>query len=450
MNYRDIVTDRGLPSNTEAERVLLGALMLGADAGLVADCLTHHDFSLRQNQLIFAAIVAMHKRGVRCDRITLTDEIMRANVLDAVGGLAYIVSLDAMLPEISNLDAYVNIIRDKAVIRRAVLSLHQALDKLLAEGVPTGEALDWIERKVQDLAALADPDTSLTVAERIDEAGGPGGILYTGGQSGASVPTPWRALNEILEGGGLPAGQMITLGARPSLGKTSIACQIAHHAAAKGHDTIFFTLEMTPEQLMRRMIFTAARVDSNEFSRNACPPSEISRCHEAALELQKARLAISNRGTIPGIRSVARKYASKRPLSLIVIDYLGLLQSIGAGQYRKKYEEVSELSRSIKLLAEELRVPVLVLAQLNREVDKEKRSPRASDLRDSGTIEQDSDIILMPHSVGPDQYANVLEVDLIIVKQRNGATGKIPMIFERRYTRYAMRSEELEEPRRLF
>jgi replicative DNA helicase len=293
---------------------------------------------------------------------------------------------------------------------------------------------------IAELATEVHPATFRTAMEVVNRAGGITTILTPDRRSG--VETPWLALNRLLIGRGFMPGQMIVIGARPSMGKTALACQIADRAATNGTGVAFFTLEMSDQAILLRMAAARAEVDSLKVTQCLASHSEILRLSEAFSDLtgeQDCRLWIDDTTgcTVPAMRSSLRRLSARHSIGLVVIDYLQLLETSG-GSERRRYEQVSEISRGIKRMAREFKVPVVVLAQLNRESEKEARRPRPSDLRDSGSIEQDADIILMPtRQGGNDDHSDVLPIDLIIAKQRNGpADIAVPLRFQRRFAKF--------------
>lgn len=429
--------DRLLPSNLEAERIILANMMLGADPLAIADTLEASDFSLEANRQLFRACVGLARQGESCDRVMLANELERNNQLQSIGGLSYLASLDRGMPELPCLDSYIGAVRDHAIRRRALLALETLVEPIYAGGPDAREAIERAERIYADLLTVDAAEQ--VVFGDLEIQASLQSICYPERATHCAVQTPWPQFNDILEGGGFQPGQMVTIGARPSLGKTSLAIQVTAHAATQGLAVMFCTLEMSTPQLVRRMLYTRARIDSMRHSRGLSTASEVARLMTISTDSAWGNIGfVSSCRTLPAIRSAARHFRVKRPLSMLVIDYLQLITITGSA--RKRYEEVSEISRNIKLLAEELSVPVMVLAQLNREMEKDNRGPRSSDLRDSGSIEQDSDVIVMPHRLpNQDDGASSWDVDLIVTKQRNGITGKVPMRFVRQFTSYCPR-----------
>lgn len=440
------VLEIGLPADTESERLVLGSIAVGSDFGLVASALSETDFSLEKHRRIFARMRDLYDRGEPIDRVTLARELMDRGQLESVDGMTYLVSLDEGMPQIANIDAYVNIIREKSVQRRAIFTCQRAIDELVGHGAPTGEILARCERMISDLAGDTVPSGLLSVMETIAAHGGPNGFIEPSARR-KGIETPWGRLNQSLEGGGLLPGQMVVIGGRPGTGKTAIACNIALRAALDGHGTALFSLEMSDDAIIRRIAGAHARVDQMRYSQGRGSAEDRALLESAYGELldpEICKLWIASRCyTVPSIRAALVKFVARNPISLVVIDYLQLIETSGGGE-KRRVEQMSEISRQIKRLAEEFRVPVVALSQLNREMEREQRMPRASDLRESGSLEQDADLILMPYVLPErDQPGGAIGdtplVDLLIVKQRNGAVGRIPLVFRKRFTLYEER-----------
>jgi replicative DNA helicase len=252
------------------------------------------------------------------------------------------------------------------------------------------------------------------------------------------IETPWRGLNRMLLCGGFMPGQMVVIGARPSMGKTALACQIADYTASAGTGVAFFTLEMPDQAILLRMAAARANVDSLKVTQRKASPLEIHALTSAFKDLnENRRLWIDDTTgcTVPAMRAALRRLTARHSVRLVLVDYLQLVETTGAVS-KNRYEQVSEISRGMKRLAREFSLPLVVLAQLNRESEKESRKPRLSDLRDSGSIEQDADVILLPALQGQNEQTDPLAIELIIAKQRNGPRGIVPLKFLRRFAKF--------------
>lgn len=304
---------------------------------------------------------------------------------------------------------------------------------------PTPEILARAENAIATLTSDTDRLALRTPMQVVERAGGFESILKPDRLRG--IATPWPLLNRMLVGGGFTPGQMVVVGARPSIGKTALACQIADHVASDSVGVAFFTLEMPDQAILLRMAAARAQVDVLKLTQQRMNQREVSLLSEAFADLtdEKYHLWIDDSTccTIPAVRSALRRLGARNPIGLVVIDYLQLIDTIG-GRERRRYEQVTEISRGLKRLAREFNVPILVLAQLNRESEKDPNSrPHPSQLRDSGSIEQDADIILMPARVSRnDDHPDTVDVELIIAKQRNGPTGVVPLRFLKRFAKF--------------
>jgi replicative DNA helicase len=437
--YTDLLEEMGLPANLEAERFVLGSILLRDEVYVqVAPVLRADDFSLEKHRRIYASMKELSEHGKRIDRVTLAEELNRTEQLESVDGLSYLVSLDEGMPEIPNIDGYVNIVREKSTLRKAIFAYQRGITECLMAQNPTHEILERAERGIAELSTETRLSSFRTPMEVVNDAGGISELLYPSNRRG--VATPWEGLNKMLVGGGFKHGQMIVVGARPSMGKTALACQIADHAATCGAGVAFFTLEMSGEDILSRMAAARAEVDGLRVTQGWAREGEIQKlsCAYADLTEEAFPLRIDDTTgcTVPAMRAALRRLAAGLSLGLVVIDYLQLVETSG-GAERRRYEQVSEISRGVKRLAREFNVPVVVLAQLNRESEKDSRAPRPSDLRDSGSIEQDADVVLMPNRRdGQDEHADAAAVDLIIAKQRNGPRGSVQLQFQKRFAKF--------------
>jgi len=434
----DSLLIKGLPCATDAERFVLGSILLGHSIGGITATLRVDDFATERHRRIFGAMVGLEATGCPVDRVTVVTELQRRGQLESVDGMSYLVSLDDGLPQILNLDAYVNIIRDKSILRQAIRAHQAAIEECLAAIDPTPEILERAERTIAGLAVETRSLDFRNPTEVIKRAGGMN--AFQDAQTGRGVETPWPSLNLQLSGRGFTPGQMVVIGARPSMGKTALGCQIADHAAMNGIGVAFFTLEMADDAILLRMAAARAQVDSLKVTQGSASEEEIRALSQTFADLAKpnCRLWIDDTTgcTIPAMRAALRKLTAHHEIGMVVIDYLQLVETSG-GSERRRYEQVTEISRGMKRMAREFGVVMIVLAQLNREMEKGSREPRPSDLRDSGAIEQDADVILMPtRRDGQTNQADVVCTDLIIAKQRNGPLGRIPLNFLKRYAKF--------------
>ncbi len=454
MATSDIVLQKGLPANVDAERLILGAILTEETAFVqIAGSLEADDFSLEKHRRIFSRMMDLNDRGEKIDRVTLANELMRRGQLESVDGISYLVSLDDGLPRIYNLEGYVRIVKDKATLRRLVFASQSLIDRCMMDQEEPAEILASAEEVLLKLGddrernALANPE------EIIQEFEGGISAFLDPSKRIKGVSTGFVKLDEMT--GGLHPGELIILAARPSMGKTALALNIAQHVAASPQmrkTVAVFSLEMSKESLLTRMICAAARVDQQKFRAGFLDKQERRRLQKAAMDLTEAPLYIDDTAGISlmEIHAKLRRLKAERDIGLVVVDYLQLMSA--AGRFGNRNEEVSYLSRGLKMLAKELNVPMLVLSQLSRapETRPGEAIPQLSDLRESGSIEQDADLVAFIYRA--EYYKKDREdlrglADLIVGKQRNGPIGRIKLAFLHQFTKFENLAADLgEEP----
>ncbi|HTX34307.1 MAG TPA: replicative DNA helicase [Bryobacteraceae bacterium] len=445
-------TEKGLPTNIDAERFVLGSILLD-DALYVqaAGTLESDDFSLEKHRRVFKRMGELQERGERVDRVTLANELMKFNELEACGGLSYLVSLDDGLPQMSNIDAYIRIVKEKAVLRRIIFASQHMMNRcLMGEEEPD--------------SILADAEETLL---RLGEAGVKSGLVQAGqileGYEGGvnAFLDPSKRIKGISTGftkfdeytGGLHGGDLLIIAARPSMGKTALALNIAQHVVLKARKTVaVFSLEMSRESLLTRMVCAAARVDSQRFRAGYLTADERRKLTHSMNELASAPLFIDDTAGLHLMDMHAKlrrlKAEHREEIGLVIVDYLQLMS--GRGRFENRVQEVSALSRGMKLLAKEMNVPMMVLSQLNRAVETRQgdHRPQLSDLRESGSIEQDADVVAFIFR--EEVYHRDREdlrglAELIISKQRNGPVGTVNLVFLHSQTKFENRAEDTGE-----
>lgn len=436
----DLLLEKGVPVAVESEQIVLGAALKGHPFANIAVALQASDFGLEKHRRIFQAMAQLEAAGSPVNHATVGNELMRLDQLESVDGFSYLVSLDENLPTLATLDACIQIVHEKSIMRRAIYAHQAAIDELLLAADPTNEILERAERTIAELnTKMRSGDSFRAPAEVLERAGGLTALVNP--DRSASVATPWPNLNGVLVNGGFQPGQMIVIGARPLMGKTAMACQIADSAASAGIGAAFFSLEMADSAILLRMAAARAQVDSIKLTHRHATPVERHAINRAFGELTDPEncglwLDDTSASTVPSMRAALRRLTARHPIGLVVVDYLQLVETSG-GNRGTRNDQVTEISRGLKRLAREFKVPVVVLSQLSRESEKESRRPRLSDLRDSGSIEQDADVILLPAlQSGQDEQADVLAMDLIVAKQRNGPRCIVKLKFLRRFAKF--------------
>src|SRR5688500_1017600 len=436
--------ERTLPHNLDAEKSVLGAILIYNDAfNHAAELIDSRDFFRDAHRRIFDKMVALSERGDPIDFITLKEELTRGGDLDDVGGPAYIASLADGVPRSANVQYYARIVKEKATLRNLI---HSA-NKILAEAYEAEQEpdllLDEAERAIFAIAEdriregfvpLRDlVQSSFSTIEKLQQHKG----LVTG------VPTGFVDLDEITTG--FQPSDLILVAARPSMGKTSFVLNIAQHVGTSTQMTVgFFSLEMSKEQLFIGLLTSGARIDAHRFRTGFLSEKDYGRLSHALGTLAEARVFIDDTASIGVLemRAKARRLKAEHGLHLLVIDYLQLMQ--GRGRFESRQAEIASISRSLKGLAKELNVPIVALSQLSRASEtRADHRPQLSDLRESGALEQDADVVMFIYRAeqyrDADGNQNTEEAgtaEIIIGKQRNGPIGTVKLAFIKEHTRF--------------
>jgi len=440
------------PQSTQAEQALLGGLMLDASGwDRVADQVTGDDFYRNDHRLIFDAVRQLSERSQPCDAVTLSEYLeKRAELVDA-GGLGYLGSLVADTPSAANVAEYARIIRERALLRRLIQAGNEIAGSAYhTEGRAIHELVDEAERKVFEIAEQGKRRGSgfvhlrevlPTTIDQIDER-------HQNQEAVTGLSTGYTMFDEMTAG--LQKGDLIIVAGRPSMGKTSLALNIAENAAmnpAKPEPTAVFSMEMSTEQLALRMISSLGRVNQAHLRNGRFADEDWPRINGAIQMMSEAPMYIDDTPALTPteIRARARRLKRQHGLSLIVVDYLQLMQV--AGNTENRATEISEISRSLKALARELEVPIIALSQLNRSVEQRtEKKPIMSDLRESGAIEQDADLIIFIYreEIYDKQTPRKGIADINIAKQRNGPVGEFPLTFLGQFTKFENYVPEIE------
>jgi replicative DNA helicase len=447
----DIALERGLPVNLDAERFVLGAILMDDALYIqVAGTLVPEDFSLEKHRRIFLRMSELYNRGERIDRVTVANELMKQNQLESVDGVSYLVSLDEGMPALSNLDSYVGIVKDKAVLRRIIFTSQKLIDRCIIGEEEPDQILASAEESLLKLGESRAQDALVNPQRILQEFEGGINAFLDPSKRIKGLSTGFLKLDEMT--GGLHPGELVILAARPSMGKTALALNVAQHVAMhpEKQTVAVFSLEMSRESLLTRMICAGARVDQQKFRAGYLNQDERRRLAKTASELVQAPLYIDDTsGThMMDIHAKLRRLKAEHGLSLVVIDYLQLMS--GRGRYENRNQEISTISRGLKLLAKDLKVPMLVLSQLNRapETRPGDHRPQLSDLRESGSIEQDADLVafIFREEVYKQEDERLKGLaELLVAKQRNGPTGKVNLVFLKEFTKFENRTNDLGE-----
>ncbi len=443
----DPVLEKGLPSNLDAERSVLGAVLLDNSAyNYAAELLIADDFSSDGHRRIFARMVTLGESGRPIDPVTLTEELLRTNELETAGGVAYLSALTEGLPRASNVAHYARIVKDKAVLRRLVHTSNSILHEAMEGSEDAADILGRAESAMLSVGEDRERDGLTTLGEVFKKTYRSLDDLLDRGSRITGLTTGFRRFDDLTCG--LQSNDLILVAARPSMGKTAWALSVALHVAVKlfpPRTVGIFSLEMSKEALLIRLLCAEARVDSHKFRSGFLNKEEMQRLAQAMGRLAQAPIYIDDTPglRLQGMHAKARRLKKEHGLALVVLDYIQLMN---APRAENRNQEISALSRGLKALAKDLEVPLLALSQLSRAPEHrgQEHHPQLADLRDSGSLEQDADLVAflyrkdyylrMAGQEVPDDVAG--RAELIIAKQRNGPTDRVPLAFLDRFARF--------------
>ncbi|HJX09515.1 MAG TPA: replicative DNA helicase [Candidatus Binatia bacterium] len=429
------------PQNLEAESSVLGGILLENEAvNQVLELLRPEDFYRESHRKVFRAIVELSDRSEPVDLITLSDFLKNRGELEAVGGTAYLASLADFVPTAANISHYARIVREKSILRSLISTATEIATRGYEEQGNVEEFLDSAEKVIFDISEKKIKASFVAVGDMIKDTLKTVEKLYERKEMVTGVPTGYDDLDKLTAG--LQPAELIIVAGRPGMGKTAFALNIAANAAFTGAGVAVFSLEMAKEQLVLRMLCSEARVDSSKVRSGYLGERDFPQLAKAAGRLHEAPIYIDDTPAISvlELRAKARRLVRDRSkkIGLIIVDYLQLMRGMGTASNRE--QEISEISRSLKALAKELSVPVIALSQLNRRVeDRSDRRPMMADLRESGAIEQDSDVIIFIYR---DEVYNKSDeskkglAEIIVAKQRNGPIDTVTLTFLNEYTRF--------------
>jgi len=437
----DLALEKGLPHNLEAERCVLGAIIL--DNSLVnqaIEILHREDFYLAGHRLIFEQMLSLTERSKAIDFITLTEELRNQGQLETIGGAAFVSSLIDGVPKLANLEFYARIVEEKATLRNLIRRSNEIINTCYEQQEDVDSILDSAEKAIFDLAEskiragfLSITDIAKTSLKKIETAASRREMV-------TGVATGYTRLDELTSG--LQHSDLIIVAARPSMGKTALSLNIATHAAVVAKKTVgVFSLEMSSDQLLLRILCSEARIDAHRLRTGFLNKDEWGKIARTLGQLTQAKIFIDDSVglSLLEMRAKARRLKAEHGLDLLVVDYLQLMSG-GKARFESRQQEISSISRGLKALAKELEIPLVALSQLSRapETRTGDHRPQLSDLRESGSIEQDADLVLFifREEVYRPSEENQGIAELIIGKQRNGPIGSFKLAFLREYTRF--------------
>ena len=446
-------TPRTPPHSLEAEKSVLGSMLISRDAAeLAAEMLSASDFYVPQHQDIFEAMTELVSRAQPVDSVTIVDALERAGKLASAGGLGYIAELSLFVPSAANVSYYINIVEDRSVLRQLIKAGGEIMNEASTSDSPVTDILDEAERRVFSISMKKNEETLVPVDKsamaaymRIGE------LMRTRGQI-SGVPTGFRELDELTSG--LQKGDLIIVAARPSVGKSTFAMNIAEYAATTaGKRVAVFSLEMSREQLTTRMLCSQAKVDMQKVNSGETTEEDLLVLSDALLTLSDSKMYIDDSGnlSVADIRSRCRRQKTRYGLDLVVVDYLGLLQL--TSKRGSLVADIAEATRALKILAKELEVPIMLLCQLSRGSESRKENgyrPILADLRDSGAIEQDADLVLLLYrkalamrnrkddsaSGAPNEEIEDNSAEVIVAKNRNGTLKTVNLAWQGMFARF--------------
>jgi replicative DNA helicase len=432
--------EKPLPNNLDAERSVLGAILLDNNAlNTAIETLRPDDFFLDQHRRVFTQMIALAEVQQAIDLITLTEELHRRGDLEAAGGAPYLASLADGMPKVSNVEHYARIVKEKAMLRNLIHTTHNIQQRAFEGEDGADMILDNAESSIFELAEDRVKAGLISVKEIVRDNFERLEKIFKEGKSITGIPTGYVELDKLTSG--FQPSELLILAARPSQGKTALALNLAENIAIRGGQPVaIFSLEMSKESLLQRLVASVAQIDAHKFRTGHLSRTDWSSMTEALGTISNAPLWVDDAGSISvlEIGAKARRLKRDKGLSLLIVDYLQLITA--RGRFGNRQEEVASISRGLKGLAKELQIPVLVLSQLTRAPERDERGPQLSDLRESGAIEQDADVVMFiyrPHffkaGASPEERE---ETELRIAKQRNGPTENVKFVFRSRLTRF--------------
>ncbi len=436
------------PQNIEAEQAVLGAVFLEPKSiEQSTKFVGSQDFYRQAHQRIYGSMVALFEAGKGVDLVTVSEELSAKQILEEVGGISYLAELASSVPTSANIEHYAAIVSEKATLRRLITTATEVVQDGYTRQDAVDELLDETEKKILEVARRKNvkafqniQDVLLGAYDNIEKLHNRKGHI-------TGVPTGYTALDRLTAG--FQKNDLIIVGARPSVGKTAFALNIAQNVAKQGFSVAIFSLEMGAEQLVMRMLSAEGNIDAQKLRTGDLDSNDWRSLSLAVASLSKTNIFIDDTPgvRISEIRSKCRRLSQEQGLDMIMIDYLQLIQGSGNGRENRQ-QEVSEISRSLKALARELEVPVIALSQLSRSVEsRQDKRPMMSDIRESGSIEQDADIVafLFREDYYDKETENKDIIEIIIAKQRNGPVGDVSLAFVKRHNKFVNIDTHYEE-----
>jgi replicative DNA helicase len=428
------------PQNLEAEKAVLGAMMISEEAiGIAIEYLDSFYFYETRHQKVFEAVKDLYASRKNIDLITLSDDLRNKALLDSIGGKSYLTELAEFVPTAANVKYYIDIVKEKGIQRQLIKNSTEIISKSYGSNVNIDELVDAAEQLIFEIATAKQKQQATAVKDLVKAAIETIDSLYQRKEAITGVPTGFLDFDRMTSG--LQRSDLIIIAGRPSMGKSAFAVSIAEYAAVEKKVPIaIFSLEMSKEQLVQRMLCSQAMVDAHKVRTGFLSPSDWPHLTKAAGKLSNVPMFIDDTPAISmlELRAKARRLKAAHNIGLIIVDYLQLMQASTKTESRQ--QEISEISRSLKALARELNVPLIAISQLSRAVEsRQDHRPQLSDLRESGAIEQDADVVVLlmreEYYMPTEENRGIAEA--IIAKQRNGPTGSVKMKFFKEFVKFA-------------
>ncbi len=430
------------PQNLDAEQAVLGAVLIDKNAIFrVADVLVPTDFYSPAHETIYNVILELYIKRQPIDVLSLTNRLKEKDILKDIGGSTYLADLTNAIATSSHVEHYAKIVKDKKALRDVIKASAEITEDVFDNSLEVEDILDDIEQKILAISQKSLPQSFVALKEELETAYKRIENLHSGGAKLRGIPTGFTQLDNILSG--LQKSELVILGARPSLGKTSLALDIARNASLSGHTVGFFSLEMSREEVIDRVISAESQVPLWRIRTGRITDDMDFTMIQGAMDrLSKVKFFIDDSPTlnILQMRSMARRLQIEHGLDLLIVDYLQLIKPRTNGD--NTVQQITEISRGLKALARELKVPVLALSQLSRGVEqRDHKMPRLSDLRESGSIEQDADVVMFIYRKDKDREMNITPEEeglaqILVQKHRNGPTGDVTLRFDQEHTSF--------------
>ena len=438
------------PNDIEAEQAVIGSMLIDRDAVILAiETLKEEDFYREDNKAIYAAMLNLYNRAEPIDIITVKDELISVGKFETVGGLEYLAELPEKVPTTANVDKYIKIVEEKAILRSLIKVSNEIITLGFDQTQEVENIMDEAEKKVFNVMQNRNQKGYTHIKDILIDSFAELEQLYNSKQQITGVPTGFIELD--YKTAGLHNSELIILAARPAMGKSAFALNIATNAAVRANTPVaIFSLEMSKEQMTNRILCSEAMIDSNKLRTGKIEEDDWIKLVESLGPLSEAEIYIDDTPgiSITEIRAKCRKLKLEKNIGMVIIDYLQLVQGSGNKKVGSREQEISEISRSLKILAKEINVPVIALSQLSRAAEQRPdHRPMLSDLRESGSIEQDADIVTFLYRddyYNPDsENKNIAEV--IIAKNRSGSTGTVELLWLGSYTKFANIEKRFDE-----